>query len=145
MNLKAAILNFFSPPRITGDTPLPPRDKSKPMIYICAPYIPGQPATHLEPDSPSLPAAHSSLTTALIFPAHNEAATITGRVRAALRENRAVIVIDEGSTDDTPHLAAQAGATVILRPPDQPFTTALQRAFDAASPLADQVVFARET
>ena len=61
---------------------------------------------------------------AVVVPAHNAADTITGCV-AALRQQRyegpvAIIVVDDGSTDDTAALARAAGATVITTPRGRP-------------------------
>ena len=52
---------------------------------------------------------------AVIIPCHNEAAAIAEVVRAARRRLPHVIVVDDGSTDATARLAADAGAEV-LRP-----------------------------
>lgn len=54
--------------------------------------------------------SHSSL--AIIIPAYNEAATIAGVVSRA-RSLGDVIVVDDGSRDETARLAQQAGADVI--------------------------------
>jgi len=49
-----------------------------------------------------------------LIPAHNEAATV-GKIVAQIRElwNCPVVVIDDCSTDATPHMARSAGATVL--------------------------------
>ena len=56
----------------------------------------------------------------VVIAAHNEAATIAEVVRAsmaAVGEGTEVIVVDDGSTDETGSLAESAGAQVIrLRP-----------------------------
>ncbi len=54
----------------------------------------------------------------VIVPAHNAQTTITACVAALMRQENTptdyeVIVVDDGSTDDTARLAAQAGARVI--------------------------------
>ncbi|MER3453051.1 MAG: hypothetical protein C4344_05225, partial [Acidimicrobiia bacterium] len=53
----------------------------------------------------------------VIVPARNEAATVAEVVRAcrACRYARRVIVVDDGSTDQTGALAAAAGADLVLR------------------------------
>jgi cellulose synthase/poly-beta-1,6-N-acetylglucosamine synthase-like glycosyltransferase len=54
-----------------------------------------------------------------IIPAYNEATSIQDTVRSVLSQTdppEVVLVVDDGSTDDTGALAAEAGATVI-RPP----------------------------
>ena len=61
---------------------------------------------------------------AVVVPAYNAADTITGCV-AALRQQHyegpvAIIVVDDGSTDDTAALARAAGATVITTPRGRP-------------------------
>jgi glycosyltransferase involved in cell wall biosynthesis len=54
----------------------------------------------------------------VIIPAKNEATQIRGVVAAvkAVRPNAEVIVVDDGSSDDTASLAEQAGARVIRHP-----------------------------
>ncbi|MBI5230987.1 MAG: glycosyltransferase family 2 protein [Coriobacteriales bacterium] len=58
-------------------------------------------------------ANHASV--AVVIPAHNEAAAIGETVRAALAIEGAtrVLVVDDGSTDDTAAIAEQAGAEVL--------------------------------
>lgn len=53
-----------------------------------------------------------------VVPSYNESATIVGVVQA-LRERAPefdILVVDDGSTDDTPRLAAMAGARVLQMP-----------------------------
>jgi len=52
-------------------------------------------------------------TVSVIIPAFNEGKTVGGVVRGALAHAGEVLVIDDGSTDDTAAVAAEAGATVI--------------------------------
>ena len=52
-------------------------------------------------------------TVAAVLPLYNEGAIIAGLVRAMPPEITQTIVVDDGSTDDGPALAAAAGATVI--------------------------------
>jgi len=55
-----------------------------------------------------------------IIPARNEAANIARCVESIRAQVSEVIVVDDGSTDDTGRLAAVAGARVISAPPLQP-------------------------
>jgi glycosyltransferase involved in cell wall biosynthesis len=71
--------------------------------------------------------------TALI-PAHNEAPRIASVVAAA-REQLPVLVVDDGSTDETAERAREAGATVIEQRPNQGKGGALRTGFRQA--LAD--------
>jgi hypothetical protein len=100
----------------------------QPRVYICAPHV------------PATSAAVSSLSTALIIPVKDEADRITERVHRAFAEYQVVIVLDDGSSDFTAHVAAEAGATVVLCEPGQPFSTGIQRAAQLAFCLADRVV-----
>ena len=52
----------------------------------------------------------------VIIPALNESARIEGAIRAARNEEAEIIVVDGGSHDRTPPLAARAGARVISSP-----------------------------
>lgn len=56
-----------------------------------------------------------------IVPAHNEESTIEGVVAPLIRARRfgRVVVVDDGSTDDTAERAAQAGATVLYLSPNR--------------------------
>jgi glycosyltransferase involved in cell wall biosynthesis len=54
----------------------------------------------------------------VVMPARNESATVAANVAAAkgCRHVREVIVVDDGSEDDTAERAAAAGARVLRRP-----------------------------
>ena len=54
-----------------------------------------------------------------VIPAHDEAATVADVVRRAARHVDRVLVVDDGSTDDTGALAAGAGATVLRLDPNR--------------------------
>jgi glycosyltransferase involved in cell wall biosynthesis len=49
----------------------------------------------------------------VIIPAHNEAATVADVVKAVRAEGFPVVVVDDGSTDETGNLAEAAGAAVL--------------------------------
>ena len=53
----------------------------------------------------------------IIIPALNEARAIAGVVSSVLAHADRVIVVDNGSTDDTARLAAEAGAKVVSESP----------------------------
>jgi glycosyltransferase involved in cell wall biosynthesis len=59
---------------------------------------------------------HSAADLTVVIPAYNAAATIENAVASAFRATAArVIVVDDGSADDTASLAKQAGAEVIVQ------------------------------
>jgi glycosyltransferase involved in cell wall biosynthesis len=66
-----------------------------------------------------------------LVPAHDEAARIA-RVVDGARRHLPVLVIDDGSTDDTAALAEAAGARVIRQSPNQGKGAALRAGFAAA-------------
>jgi glycosyltransferase involved in cell wall biosynthesis len=66
-----------------------------------------------------------------VIPAHDEAARIRRVVESAVRQV-AVLVVDDGSTDDTAAVAAAAGARVIRQTPNQGKGAALRAGFAAA-------------
>lgn len=59
------------------------------------------------------------MTVAVVIPAYNEAATIGDIVRRARRQVEAVIVVDDGSGDDSAAQAEAAGAVVLRQPINQ--------------------------
>ena len=66
-----------------------------------------------------------------LVPAHDEAARI-GRVVEGARRHLPVLVVDDGSSDDTAAKAAAAGARVIRLAPNQGKGAALRAGFTAA-------------
>jgi glycosyltransferase involved in cell wall biosynthesis len=64
----------------------------------------------------------------VLVPAHNESARIGDVITAALR-HLPVLVVDDGSTDDTAGVAEGAGATVIGQSPNQGKGAALRAGF----------------
>jgi glycosyltransferase involved in cell wall biosynthesis len=68
----------------------------------------------------------------VVVPAYNEADRI-GSVVRELVQDRSVLVVDDGSTDDTPDEARMAGATVVQQPRNRGYIAALKRGFQAAS------------
>ena len=63
-------------------------------------------------------AATKSMSLSIIIPAKNEAAIIADVVSSVRRiyENAEIVVVDDGSSDDTANLAEQAGARVVSHP-----------------------------
>ena len=66
-----------------------------------------------------------------LIPAYNEAARITGVVRGASL-HLPVLVVDDGSKDETAHLAKKAGAEVISYQPNRGKGAALREGFKRA-------------
>ena len=64
----------------------------------------------------------------VLVPAHNESTRIGAVITAALR-SLPVLVVDDGSTDDTSGVAEEAGATVIVQAPNQGKGAALRAGF----------------
>jgi len=87
--------------------------------------------------------AAGRVTIDVIVPARNEAATIADVV-AACRGcvfGREVIVVDDGSEDDTGERATAAGAKVIRRPPDESGSKAHAMEAGVAASDADAFLF----
>jgi glucosyl-3-phosphoglycerate synthase len=75
----------------------------------------------------------------VVIPARDEAATVAGVVRAAVEAADEVVVVNDGSTDDTAGAARAAGARVVSTPP-QGKGRAMRAGLAASS--GDLVVFA---
>jgi len=67
----------------------------------------------------------------LLIPAYNEAQRLQPVVEAALQHGP-VLVVDDGSTDDTVQIAQNAGAEVLLQSPNQGKGAALRAGFRRA-------------
>jgi glycosyltransferase involved in cell wall biosynthesis len=67
----------------------------------------------------------------VLVPAHNEGPRIEAVVRTA-RRHLPVLVVDDGSADDTGDRARTAGATVVRQEPNQGKGAALRAGFRAA-------------
>ncbi len=74
-----------------------------------------------------------------LIPAYNESAHISEVIRAA-RAHLPVLVIDDGSTDETAAQARNAGARVLIQNPNQGKGAALLRGFSAALEEGAQAV-----
>ena len=68
--------------------------------------------------------------TCILVPAHNEAQTIGPLVKSLRNRGLSVIVIDDGSVDNSGEIAAQAGAYVLRNDPRRGKGGSLQRGFD---------------
>lgn len=67
-----------------------------------------------------------------IVPAHDEAGRIGGVVRALVEQGLSVLVVDDGSTDDTQQEAAEAGARLLRLEPNRGKGAALKAGFREA-------------
>jgi glycosyltransferase involved in cell wall biosynthesis len=70
--------------------------------------------------------------TLIAIPAYNEAATIGSVVEQASAHADGVLVIDDGSSDETAARAEEAGAVVVGHEQNQGYGSALQTAFETA-------------
>lgn len=66
------------------------------------------------------------------IPAYNEAATIEHVIKEANEYAESVLVVDDGSDDETSELARKAGATVVEHPLNRGYGAALQTLFSEA-------------
>ncbi len=69
----------------------------------------------------------NDLDCAVLVPAHNESRTIAQVVRESVAHATRVVVVDDGSTDDTGRLAAEAGAHVLRNTECQGLGATLRR------------------
>ncbi|MDE1843645.1 MAG: glycosyltransferase family 2 protein, partial [Thaumarchaeota archaeon] len=66
------------------------------------------------------------------IPAYNEEKTIGDMIKKSLKHSDRVIVVDDGSTDNTAKIAKQSGATVISHQKNQGYGAAVITLFDRA-------------
>jgi glycosyltransferase involved in cell wall biosynthesis len=81
---------------------------------------------------------------ALVIPVKNQARTISSRVQKAFETARAVVIVDDGSTDGTPELACRAGAFVVRREAGEAWSRALQAGIRLAAGHAPVVCVGQE-
>ena len=70
---------------------------------------------------------------AVVIPAYNEAKTIADVIKGAAKYADEVIVVDDGSTDNTAFIARAAGATVIRHPNNRGYGAALAIGLNTAA------------
>ncbi len=80
---------------------------------------------------PHTPGA-DSMTTVAAIPAFNEEKAIGSIVLSAKRYVDEVVVVDDGSTDETAWIAEQAGAKVVRHPVNRGYGAAIRSCFDYA-------------
>ena len=73
-----------------------------------------------------------SLTVSAVMPAYNESGRIAGAIAAVLPYVDEVLVIDDGSTDETAREAAEAGARVLRQAENRGYLAAIRRGFAEA-------------
>lgn len=76
---------------------------------------------------------------ALVILTRNEAETIGDRIRKALLFSRAVILVDDDSSDATAQVAAEAGAVVICRHAQRPLQESLSLGMRIAAEFGGRV------
>ena len=96
-------------------------------------------SAHLPPTPASFAAAPlpdpGSIRTLVAMPAHNEEAAIAKTVLGARRHADAVLVVDDGSTDETAAIAEALGAIVVRHETNRGYGGALQTIFSTARRL----------
>jgi biofilm PGA synthesis N-glycosyltransferase PgaC len=99
----------------TRTAPAAPRATPHGSVHATAPLAPAT-APDLALRGAFLHGAKRVLELTLLVPAYNEAATIAGTIRSLQNQTfapRAIVVIDDASTDDTAEIARQLGVTVV--------------------------------
>lgn len=102
-------------------------------------------SAHLPPTHASFAAAPlpdpGSIRTLVAMPAHNEEAAIAKTVLGARRHADAVLVVDDGSTDETAAIAEALGAIVVRHTTNRGYGGALQTIFSTAREMgAEELV-----
>lgn len=80
------------------------------------------------------------MTVVIVIPAYGEAPTIADIVQRARQQLEPVVVVDDGSADDTASRAQRAGATVLRQPNNQGKGMALWRGLHYATTLGAEAV-----
>lgn len=96
---------------------------------------PPEPQTLSHPESVPAP---GSIRTLVAMPAHNEEAAIAKTILGARRHADAVLVVDDGSTDETAAIAEALGAIVVRHGTNRGYGGALQTIFATARRLGAQ-------
>ena len=81
---------------------------------------------------------------ARVIPVKNQALSISRRVQKAFETARAVVIVDDGSTDGTAELARRAGALVVRREAGETWSRALQAGIRLAAGQAPVVYVGQE-
>lgn len=68
----------------------------------------------------------------IIIPTHNESKEISGLVTEIKKQNLDILVVDDGSTDNTAQIASSAGATVLRNLANEGKGSCLRKGFDYA-------------
>lgn len=74
--------------------------------------------------------ANAGLTVCILVPAYNESRTIARVIEGCRKHVQDVVVVDDGSSDDTARIAREAGATVIRHEVNRGKGAALKTGFD---------------
>ena len=117
----------------TNSQPLSPRESSSPA----EPAVSSPPRPPLEDDDApllvdALVGVRRAVRTLVAMPAYNEEAYIAKTVLGARRHADAVLVVDDGSTDETVAIAEALGAIVVRHATNRGYGGALQTIFSTA-------------
>ncbi|MGB4758126.1 MAG: glycosyltransferase family 2 protein, partial [Candidatus Methanoculleus thermohydrogenotrophicum] len=117
----------------TNSQPLSPRESSSPA----EPAVSSPPRPPLEDDDApllvdALVGVRRAVRTLVAMPAYNEEAYIAKTIVGARRHADAVLVVDDGSTDETVAIAEALGAIVVRHATNRGYGGALQTIFATA-------------